>query len=164
MPGLTMALVLGLSAAAQAQSDAGTPTAPAPVPVVATATTPLPASMPTPESLPGGRPGSVFLVAAIVNRILWALKKWGKKVLPEKYHPYFPLVAGFLGILYGVLESLSIGTPWVTAILTGLAGSAGAVAWRETVRSGQTMKERSKIKRWGNKTTLVAPGELGDAP
>lgn len=98
-------------------------------------------ALPSPESLPGGRPSLVFYLAVIINRLLWLLRKF-PKLLPTKYKPYIPLAAAALGLAYGILEAGLYGTPWLTAILTGIAGAGGAVFWREGTRSLETYKKR----------------------
>ena len=70
----------------------------------------------------------------MLNRLLWLLKKF-RTVVPEKYQPYLPALAAILGLCYGVFEAVVYGTPWLTALLTGLAGGAAAVAWREGTRA-----------------------------
>jgi len=100
-------------------------------------------ALPDPDKLPGGRPGLVFYLAFAINRILWLIKKW-RKMFPERWQPYLPAAAAALGLAYGVLELVLYGTPWLTAILTGLAGAAGAVAWREGVRAVEHAKNGPK--------------------
>ena len=91
-------------------------------------------ALPDPEKVPGGRAGLVFWIAFAINRLLWLLKKF-RGVFPEKAQPYLPFAAAVLGLAYGILEGVLYGTGWITAILTGLAGAAGAVAWREGTRA-----------------------------
>ena len=121
-------------------ADAGpAPTAaPTAAPVVSDAPAPgIPEDIPPPPpmDLPGGRPSAVLLLAFVLNRLLWGLRKFGGAFFPEKLHPYTPLIAAALGLAYAVVESVTQGTPWTWAILTGLAGSAGAIAWREGTRA-----------------------------
>jgi len=93
-----------------------------------------PPPFPTPADLPGGRAGAVFYIAFAINRLLWALKRM-RGILPDPWQPYLPFLAAVLGLLTGILDAVLTGAPWITAILTGLAGAAGAVAWREGTRA-----------------------------
>lgn len=116
-------------------------------------------ALPDPDQLPGGRPGLVFYIAFAINRILWIIKKM-RKVFPEKAQPYLPLAAALLGLVYGVLEAKLYGTPWLTAALTGLAGAAGAVAWREGTRAVDHYKNGGGTGDGG--TPPKPPDEMND--
>lgn len=144
--GILLALVVAGLMVSTGLFAQDTPVSVAPaVAVVAPDAVPL-APFPSPDSLPGGRPGVVFYLAFLLNRALWFLKRF-PKLLPEIYHPYLPAIAAGLGLLYGVLESNLTGTPLLSAVLTGLAGSAGAVAWREADRAMSTAKQRRKDRK-----------------
>jgi hypothetical protein len=92
-------------------------------------------TLPPVETLPGGQAGVVFYIAVAINRLLWFLRK---------YHRYTPLIAAVLGLVAGILQAQLMGSGWVQAILTGISGAAGAVAWREFTRQAEKKPPEGK--------------------
>lgn len=139
---LRIALAAALSACLVSAlvQDATAQPVPATTDVAVPAPDDAPPPFPRPEDLPGGRAGTVFYIALAINRLLWALKRM-RGLLPEAAQPYLPFLAALLGLVAGILDSILTGAPWVTAILTGLAGAAGAVAWREGTRAFDHWRE-----------------------
>jgi hypothetical protein len=100
-------------------------------------------TLPPVETLPGGQAGVVFYIAVAINRLLWFLRKF-PKLMPKKYHRYTPLIAAVLGLVAGILQAQLMGSGWVQAILTGISGAAGAVAWREFTRQAEKKPPEGK--------------------
>lgn len=116
-----------------------------------------------PIDVPGGRPSLVLLLAFLINRALWLLKKGAGSFFPERLHPYLPLIAAGLGLAYAVVENVTQGTPWTWAILTGIAGSTGAVAWREGTRAMAHATTRTPPKAPPKDPKDMTDDELADA-